>query len=148
MTRVSTGVGFVLTAVSCSSVRLSLTPVARRVEFRAHEAEPLPRVQNMSSCLSIQALFSLNWIRSRSVVGCGSDPGPVRRQGAVGAVRRVMEAVEDVFGQVLVVEGGIPREMVGQGWSLRLDRSQTLALRPETQIKQIFWLNNDNKSNF
>lgn len=53
-----------------------------------------------------------------------------------------MVSVEHVFSQVLVVEGGVPGEMIGQRWSRRLDRRQTLvlSLRPETRIKQILRL--------
>lgn len=132
----------VLTAVSCSRVRLSLTSTTRWVQSSPHKAEPLCRVQNLSRSLSVQSLLGLNWIRAGAVAGRGSDCGAVRCQGAVRGVGGVMVSVEHVFSQVLVVEGGVPGEMIGQRWSRRLDRRQTLALslRPETRIKQILRL--------
>ena len=134
---INVSIWVVLTTVSSSRVRLSLTPTTRGVQSGPHEAEPLCRVQD----LTVQSRFCLNWIWAWVVAGCRSDRGAVRCQGAVGCVRgvmgwRVVMTVEHVFSQVLVAEGGVTREMIGQRWRLRLNRRQTLALslRPETQI--------------
>lgn len=140
-----------ITAVSCSRVRLTLTPTARGVHSGPHEAEPLCWVQNLSCCLSVQSRLSLNRIWARTVAGRGSDCRAVRRQWTLCTVRwwvvgwRVVMTVE-VFSRVLVVEGGVPGEMVGQRWGLRLGWGQALALslRPETQMKQSFRNKNEN----
>lgn len=133
---------------SCGRVRLSLTPTAWGVQSRPHKAEPVGWVQDLSRSLSVQPLFALNRVWTWTVAGRGSGCRAIRCQGAVSVAGWVMMdwrrwgmmlmlmtmvIVEQVFSQLLVIKGGVPREVVGQGGSLRLDWSQTLilALRSE-----------------
>lgn len=123
---------------------MSLTPTTGGVQSSPHKHKALCRVQNLG--LSAQALLTLNWMRAGAVSGLWSDRraiGCQRGLGAEGWVRTcggVVMAVEHIFGRVDFVERRVPREVVGQRWSLGLDWYQTLALslRPETQMETKF----------
>lgn len=131
-----------ITTVSRSRVGVTLTPTAWGVQANPHKSKTFCWIQNLSCCLSVQSLLTLNWIRARAVTGCWSDWRAIRRQRGFGADRwvrasRVMMAVEHIFSGLLFVEWWVPREVVGQRWRLGLSWYQTLTLRlrPETQIK-------------
>lgn len=132
--------------MSRSRVGVSLTPTTGGVQSSPHKHKALCRVQNLGWCLSAQALLTLHLISAGAVSGLWSDRraiGYQRGLGAEGWVRTcggVVMAVEHIFGRVYFVERRVPREVVGQRWSLGLDWYQTLALslRPETQMETKF----------
>lgn len=132
----------ILTAWSCDRIRLCLTSTTRKVQSSLHKAKPLSWIQNLGCNLRVKSLFTVSWIWTWSVGRWGPDCRSIGCQGAVSAAGWVMDRsrlmiVEHVFIQVLVIKRGVPRQVTGKRWSLRLNRSQTLILRPGTQIKII-----------
>lgn len=137
----------IFTIVSCDRVCLSLTTTTDEVQPGPDEAKTLSRVHNVSCWLLVQSLFRLNRVWARSVAGCRLHCRAIRRHGAVGAARGLMDrrwmmVVEDIFSQRLVADRGVPKEVAAQRGRLRLKRSQTLTLGLRSETLYGIWKSN------